>query len=342
MKANKTLLGLFFLAASAMPQFTVAQDVSINIFPIPGSPLNHTNSVLEVAICNEDTENIPADANRLTPLVSFPDNLDILGAVNEDGSPLTNFAIMVMTNDPDNHNIRLINVNPIPNGECFIFHIQIRGNSTEGGGTTTATLGFEGPQTEGNNIGNDNGTAVITVMLNLPVTLKAFNAVAEGKTALLNWSTTEETNSDHFDVQRSSDGKNWKTFETVASHGDSKELNLYSATDKDPLNGENLYRLHMIDRDGSSTYSSIRNVNFEIEPVVVYPNPASNQIKIKTAEWEKIVSIDLTDSNGKSVYKSGEKLESTIDINKLRGGVYTVRIVQKNGSESDHKIVIGK
>jgi hypothetical protein len=341
MKTNKTLLGLLILAATTVPLSTFAQDVSINIFPVPFEPLNHTISALEVTICNEDAENIEAPANRLMPLVSFPDNLDIIDVVNPDGTPLTNFAVLNLTNEPDDHTVRVINTNPLPNAECFIFHIRVKGNAI-GGGITTATLSFEGPQTEGNNIGNDNATAVITVQFNLPVTLKTFDATAEGNKALLNWSTTEETNSDHFDVQRSADGKNWKTLATIASHGDSKELNNYSTVDADPLNGENLYRLHMIDRDGSSAYSSIRNVNFKLEPVVVYPNPASDLISIKTDDWEKITSIQLTDSNGRTVYKSGEKVESAIHVNKLRNGIYNVRITKKNGSESNHKVVIGK
>lgn len=56
----------------------------------------------------------------------------------------------------------------------------------------------------------------------LPVTLARFDAVKEGSTALLSWSTTEETNSDRFEVERSINGKVWQKIATVKAQGESK------------------------------------------------------------------------------------------------------------------------
>jgi hypothetical protein len=178
----------------------------------------------------------------------------------------------------------------------------------------------------------------------LPVKLSKFEIAKEGNSTNLTWSTTEETNSDHFDVQRSTDGKQWTTIQTVAAAGESVAEHHYFAVDEDPLNGDNLYRLHMIDRDGSSAYSKIQSVRFDIKSdFTMFPNPLSDQLSIKTAEdWSKVEKIQIYNMQGKEVYKSGGKPARDIDLKHLAGGMYVVKVTQKNNTSSDHKIVIAK
>lgn len=87
----------------------------------------------------------------------------------------------------------------------------------------------------------------------LPVTLVDFDAVGLVKTAVLSWSTTFETNSGSFDIERSIDGKQWVKLGSVNAQGESKSMHHYTITDKSPQqggpsHGENLYRLKMLDR----------------------------------------------------------------------------------------------
>jgi hypothetical protein len=79
----------------------------------------------------------------------------------------------------------------------------------------------------------------------LPVTLISFTATkvsgeTEGSTALLDWQTSSETNSDRFDIERSQDGKKWMNIGNVTASGDKKSSSLYSFPDKNPMDGENL------------------------------------------------------------------------------------------------------
>ena len=54
----------------------------------------------------------------------------------------------------------------------------------------------------------------------LPVILVDFNAVLNNsKTVDISWSTQQEINSSHFDVQRSNDGVNWNVIGTVKAKG---------------------------------------------------------------------------------------------------------------------------
>lgn len=177
----------------------------------------------------------------------------------------------------------------------------------------------------------------------LPVKLISFSATKEGSVAQLNWATSEEVNSDRFDVERSSDGKKWQQIGSVKSMGESKQTAYYSTTDSYPLNGSNLYRLHMIDKDGSSAYSKIESVNFEGQAkFIMFPNPLIDQISIKTNDWDKVAMIQIYNMQGKEVYNSANNLTSNINVKGLAGGMYLVKVTQKNNSSSDHKIIIAK
>lgn len=173
----------------------------------------------------------------------------------------------------------------------------------------------------------------------LPVTLVRFNAVKEGSTALLTWSTTEETNSDHFEVERSRDGNDWGYIGAVESTGESKVLVDYHFLDAHPLAEENLYRLKMIDRDGTFAYSRIRNVQFEnLEKGVVYPNPVNDKLFVK--DLAKIVSMRILDVSGEVVLRSGTLKDGGIDISKLAAGIHVVEITWPYGEKTTQKILI--
>ncbi|NIJ53628.1 T9SS type A sorting domain-containing protein [Dyadobacter arcticus] len=341
MKTKKLLQGFLIVACTCAIRPSNAQDVSINITPLQTEILNKTIGEVEVVICNEDPDPITAPANNLRPLISFSDNLTITEVVNPDGSPLTNFTIQELTNDPENHNLRLLYTADLANPECVTFRIRFQGN-TVGNGFITSTLGFENGQLPGNDPSNDNSGTTTLVLVNLPVTLKEFNAEAEGKVTQLNWATTEETNSDHFDVQRSQDGKHWTTFQTVAAQGESTVLKTYEAVDNDPFNGENLYRLHMIDKDGTSAYSSIRNVKFEFEPTVLFPNPASDYVTIKAVDWAKVKEVEIMDANGREVYHSGNKPVAKLNVTAFAAGIYTVHVKATNGAVNKYKIAVAR
>lgn len=179
----------------------------------------------------------------------------------------------------------------------------------------------------------------------LPVTLISFTATkvsgeAEGSAALLNWQTSSETNSDRFDIERSLDGKKWMNIGNVTASGDKKTSSLYSFPDKNPMDGrsvatENLYRLKMIDRDGSFSFSRIQSVYFD-NKVSFYPNPVKDLLKIKGATAGK---VQLINNAGKVVFNSDNIPTEGIDMVNMSAGVYLVRITHKDGSSTTRKVV---
>jgi hypothetical protein len=244
--------------------------------------------------------------------------------------------------------VRYENSTPIPLDYEGSFIIKTKtARPTPGGaqvliGWNTQVIAINGATDNQN--ANDSYDAPITVGTSpLPVTLTSFNATKEGQTALLLWTTTAETNSDRFEIQKSLNGKNWEGIGSVKSQGESNVLRKYTFADEAPSNGENLYRLKMIDNDASFGYSRIQSVTFEgvQQQALVYPNPASDVIKFNVADFSSVKSIKLYDLVGKTIFSAnGEKLSKTVDVKTLLPGSYVVEIITNTGETKSTKIVI--
>ena len=179
-------------------------------------------------------------------------------------------------------------------------------------------------------------------MTTLPVSLISFTAAASNDEVVLNWSTAEETNSDHYTIERSKDGNSWEELQQVAAAGTSSSLLTYTAYDPSPLTGSSLYRLMMTDRDGGITYSGIRSVNFsdESSAISVYPNPAASYLNIRFSH-AGTCAVTLLNEIGQvmtgSVSPNGDNL--VLNVSAMQAGIYFVRISGAGVSET-RKIMI--
>ena len=110
-----------------------------------------------------------------------------------------------------------------------------------------------------------NTTSTSFALGSLPVLLSGFNAnLATGGKVNVSWTTEQELNSDHFELQRSSDGLNWQVLTTVKASGFSSMPKSYTYADAAPQQGTNLYRLKMVDVNASYNLSGVVNVRLEI------------------------------------------------------------------------------
>lgn len=177
----------------------------------------------------------------------------------------------------------------------------------------------------------------------LPVTLTYFNASKEGNVANLNWATTTELKSKGFEVQRSSDAKNWKALDFVRSQaeGVSSSVLTYKYADATPLSGNNYYRLKAIDLDGTFAYSKIEKLNFAgiARTLVVYPNPVT----------DGKLTLDLSESGSYSVKvytvsgieMSGiKKTGNVLDVKGLTPGIYLLKVDLGNGETLNKTFIV--
>ena len=163
----------------------------------------------------------------------------------------------------------------------------------------------------------------------LPLDLLTFTVQKSGKTSLLNWTTTNEVNTDRFIIQRSQDGKSFADLGSVMSLNNANAVNKYNYVDNNPFNGINYYRLRNVDQDGKFTYSAIRSVTFDnVSKFSVYPNPinSNNQAYVT---GEGFQTLYLYDNYGHQVreYKNLDpKVNSyRIDLTNLASGFYYLR-----------------
>lgn len=175
----------------------------------------------------------------------------------------------------------------------------------------------------------------------LPVSLIRFEATREGSTAQLYWATTEETNSDRFEIEHSVNTKIWTEIGTVKSTGESKALLEYQFVHYRPENGQNFYRLKMVDRDGTFAYSRMRNLRFEgLKDVSIYPNPVTDKFFIR--DFNKASAIRIINAEGKSVYQSSVVRDGEVNVSKLATGIHVVEITWLDGPRTAQKILIEK
>ena len=185
---------------------------------------------------------------------------------------------------------------------------------------------------------NTEKTTVVNDLV-LPLNLTAFSAKRTGKTNLLQWSTTQELNTDHFEIQRSNNSRDFISIGTVKSFNNGKSQNDYTYTDQLPLKATNYYRLKMIDKDSKFTYSAIRNVNNTGSlDVSIYPNPVNDVLSLNF-NTEKVadVQIDITDINGKKLQTKKVQLPygasiQTLNVAALSKGTYFVQCTTKDGN----------
>ncbi len=105
--------------------------------------------------------------------------------------------------------------------------------------------------------GGETGTFSICVqqLTALPLNLLSFSGQRVGNRHQLNWETSMEENTSHFEIEKSRDGINFTFLTQVAAAGSG--ANSYTATDAQLQTGDNYYRLRSVDKDGRYTYSKI-------------------------------------------------------------------------------------
>ncbi|NIJ51833.1 T9SS type A sorting domain-containing protein [Dyadobacter arcticus] len=197
----------------------------------------------------------------------------------------------------------------------------------------TKVVRIQGISTDG--VLRADGTCMTVSGPSLPVTLATFDVKKEGSTALLRWTTTAETNSDHFDVQHSQDGKNWTDLATIQAQGESTNVISYGYTHTSPFL-VNLYRLKMVDLDATFAYSAIRSLNFSgDEEMKIYPNPTSDRIKLTSNQ--KVSNVKVYDQRGVLVMNTLPDSANEVDLTRLAQGTYFVKI---NDGASVRKILV--
>lgn len=176
----------------------------------------------------------------------------------------------------------------------------------------------------------------------MPVTLLSFDAVLEKQLVNLIWKTSEEHNSEKFEVHHSTNGKEWSVIGEVKTSGIGGLGSEYHFTHQTPARGNNYYRLKMIDFDQTYALSTISHAYFNAGAETIYPNPTSDAIHISSLNPGQIAKFELINSKGNVVMRRESDKSDAIHLDKFPAGSYTLRIFNKDSTVSNHKIVVNK
>lgn len=179
----------------------------------------------------------------------------------------------------------------------------------------------------------------------IPVTWVSFSAEKRNTTSILvKWSTANEINNHHFDVQRSTDGVTFINIGGVPAGNGSGSIQNYSFTDHHILNGTNFYRIRQVDRDGNFKFSPVAQVRMISALWSAYPNPATTKTTIVVSEEIKNVSVSLIDNKGRTVYlrsipavNAGGSID--ISLSNFARGMYMLKVESDRGNKTD-KIIL--
>jgi hypothetical protein len=129
------------------------------------------------------------------------------------------------------------------------------------------------------------------IMFTLPVNLTSFTAVKSSSNSVkVKWTTTDESSIDHYEVERSTNGRNFTTL-GVAMSNNNTTLTNYSFNDNTPAKGGSWYRLKIVEQSGLSKYSNIVAIQIDetgknkLFPTLV---PAGQNIAISNAGTEPL------------------------------------------------------
>ncbi len=173
----------------------------------------------------------------------------------------------------------------------------------------------------------------------LPVSLLSFTASKQTASVLLDWTTTNEINTHHFAVERSTDGVHFSAIGTLAAMGSSTSKHSYQLNDASAMQaGSSIlyYRLQSVNKDGSHSYSNVLTVRLQNGEFIftLSPNPVHNQLTVSfTTNTSTHTMLRIADANGRQLYQQGyhsssqSSVQQNISVANLQSGTYFIQLI---------------
>jgi len=178
----------------------------------------------------------------------------------------------------------------------------------------------------------------------LPVNFVTATALLVNNAVQISWRTTNQSFSTNYSIEHSIDGVNFSAI------GSSKALgsNTYSFVHNAPYKGNNYYRIHATDKQGTSLYSAVVKVMFSLsnKPVIAaYPNPVFNSLFVTFNQLPKgNYSLRLISSVGKTVKQLNISLDQStttqLETASLPKGGYVLQVTNQKGEIVSNQLII--
>ena len=157
-----------------------------------------------------------------------------------------------------------------------------------------------------NGINSFSRFSLVNEYIILPVTVTNIKAFQQDQHIRVNWTSLNESNIDHYEVEKSLTGNDFKTIAKVTALNNSLPQNIYGVTDMQVNGGKQYYRIKIIAKDGEVSYTAIVSVNISggKPAITVQPNPVQN--KIANLQFNNISAgkyqVHLYNAIGQKIY----------------------------------------
>jgi hypothetical protein len=182
----------------------------------------------------------------------------------------------------------------------------------------------------------------------LPVVLTSFTGQAGATGNVLRWTTASETNSDHFEVERSLDGQEFVKIGQLAAAGTTSATHSYVFNDA-AATATSYYRLRQVDFDGTTSYSPVVTLaaasaaTATAAKPVAYPTIFTNELSVALPGAEaQAATVALLTADGRPVYSRTMQLgtapQALAELPTLASGMYFVRIATAAGTTTQRVV----
>ncbi len=162
--------------------------------------------------------------------------------------------------------------------------------------------------------------------------------------SMVQWSTAYEKNSCLFLIERSINAETFETIGSLPAAGESPSIRNYSFQDPYPKPEASYYRVRMVDVAGKSTVSTVcgssSQSRINLPAIIIYPNPTSGVLIIKSIESGTKFGYSLFTASGRLVLAGKSTGGVThVQMEDFNDGVYHLNIAG-SGNTTNHKIVL--
>jgi hypothetical protein len=173
-------------------------------------------------------------------------------------------------------------------------------------------------------------TFTVFTSTTLPVEISQFSGKKRDNHAQLTWTTAAEKDNKGFDIEKNTEGGQFKSIGFVKSRGDANAATDYAFLDVN-FTETAYYRLKQTDDDGHETYSKIITLENDAKKgqISVFPNPIlrGSTLNIQAIGIKNLedVKVEIYATNGQLVQR--QKGIAPLQTDDWENGIYVVKIV---------------
>ena len=190
----------------------------------------------------------------------------------------------------------------------------------------------------------ENRFSIIFTPSALAVNSIVASATLNDKVATITWNTEGEKGESYFEVEKSTDGKNFTAIGQQAAKNTS--IASYTATDNSVVEGNNYYRIKAVSETGAVNYSNVAKVQLteNSNQFTVYPNPLVGKtlnVSLSNVNAGKYV-VSIYNVLGEKVVEQaivheGNASHAITINNTLAAGIYSLVIREASSNQIVHQ-----